>query len=447
MTIVKSKDWILIVSNYQRDNGQPPNDPDEQEAPRFVSSRSGRYISYAGLIERIIEQYHSEQPESDDESSDHNPVEARANIKSVVDYVLAVESVQLAPDELVTLLRQVYAEIYGFGALDDLLQDPEVTTIMIEGTKKLAVRRGAGAELETLEPIFENSSQLQDVLSRLLRLTGAYIRNDVPTIETGLSVYGRRGSISITPPPYTIEYSVDIRLHPADPILLPDMVNSGVFDARTRQILEAIAQSEYGFVIVGDTESGKTTLLNAMLSKIPVVDKLIAVERSGELNLSEGASLRPNWSGAVVEDFGDLIMRALGDQPEILVLDEVRADHPQTIAPLLGDIEPPRLIWAFRGSSEPKRIQVSLGMLARMAQPEASEHAVYMLYKRMPFVIVLKRRRGYLQLSQIGEWKLGDDAETTYYRELLRREGDTWVCSGHKPTHLLSVDDAIWSNG
>src|SRR5690606_26253116 len=103
--------------------------------------------------------------------------------------------------------------------------------------------------------------------------------------------------------------------------------------------LAALVASPYGLIVVGDTESGKTTLLDALANRLPAEAHVSSVERAGELRLPAAATRRTvRWplGDEPGKSFGEQIWAALADAPDVLVLDEVRADDPAAIAPLLG---------------------------------------------------------------------------------------------------------------
>jgi pilus assembly protein CpaF len=190
-------------------------------------------------------------------------------------------------------------------------------------------------------------------------------------------------------------------------------------------LIQRIAASEYGIAIVGDTESGKTTLLNALAQILPTDGAAAAVERAGELRLApEYERLTATWAVGDVPGvtFGQQIERALERQPSLLLLDEVRSDEPLAIAPLLERDDPPRQVWAIRGVPDAKRLQSALGMLARRSGiGEANVHA---LYERLPFVLTTARIQGRLQLFSIAEWQSRPDSDYPDYVMLMQyREG------------------------
>jgi hypothetical protein len=135
------------------------------------------------------------------------------------------------------------------------------------------------------------------------------------------------------------------------------------------------------------------------------------------------------------------VEEALAMNLETLLLDEVRADEPEAVAPLLLG-SAPRLLWTFRGTSETKRIKAALTILVQRAIGSQSEEALQALTERLPFVILLKRRRGGLRVVEIAEWQ--QEAEQTALVGLLRLLDTTHVPTGHLPQRALDLPTSFW---
>lgn len=429
------------------ENGK--KNPEKERPPKFVPSLTGRVISYGGLVERIVKQFHEEYdddaPALKEADSD---VKRRGLVRDVAGYVFGVESVHLSLPEQADVIQRAYSELFGYGVLDTLLHDDRVTTIQLTGAEKIAVRYAPGEDLTVLEPIFDDIHHVRRTLKRLLIDAGAELRDDVPAIETGLVVNSRPICVNLALPPYTPELSADIRLHPAIAPTLDDLVNSSYLTPKAAIFLKILAQSENGFIIVGDTESGKTTLLSALSPYLSEPARMVSVERAGELRLPEGAKRytvvwetdeKPGIS------FAEQVAAALATQPGTLLLDEVRSDEPGAIAPLLMDAEVPRLIWSFRGTSDAKRTRTALAMLARMSDPAQSETRVATLYHRLPFVVTVKRRKGKIELREIAEWQWTPGADYPDYVELLSAGWDGVAPTGKRPVRALSLPEDFWN--
>lgn len=410
-------------------NSEGDNAPPQRfQMPAMVMGRGGtRRYSMAALIEMVQDQFYSEHadithlPEYRDKA--HG-----ALVKLVMEaanYVFAVESVELSRDDRAQIIAQAYSEIFGYGPLDKLFADETITTISIAGATHTSVRYGQG-ELTPLGQLFDDSAHLQRVIGRLLDDAGAQLREDTPIIETGLIVGNRRIAMSVAAPPLTIALNADIRLHTASPSLA-DLIQSEFMTDEAAAFIEQVVHSQYGFSVVGEPESGKTTLLNALVRLLPNQESCVVVERAGEFALPDGMRrLRATWP---VDDdpgvsFGLQIEVALRERPACIVLDEVRADEPLTIAPLLETADAPRQVWSVRGVPDAKRLQSAMGMLARRASFGQGEALVHALYQRLPFVFTVARIRERLQLFSIAEWQSRVDSDYPDYVMLFQyRDG------------------------
>jgi len=428
------------------------DDSQDQDLSRaeFLPSKTGRMVSYRGLLERIVEQFNAEY------GDDHpvlleadSDVKRRALLKPVADYIFAVESLALSLEEQARFLRAASSELFTYGGLDALLADPLVTTITLEGVEKVSVRYRPGEELKTLGPIFEDGPQARRMIGKLVRHAGAELRPDIPVMEVGLMVGERPVNVNVVVPPYVNEISVDLRVHPVVPPNLADFVAQGYMDERAATFLYALARSEHGVLVVGDTESGKTTLLGALAQAMPDIGRTVAlVERAAVLRLGgQVARYAVRWPRGEDEgqSFTECIREAIVPGPKLLILDEIRGEDAEAIAPLLSEGAPQRQIWAFRGSPEARRIRSALGMLARMADHNTPEAAVYAIHDRLPFVVILKRRRGDIRLIEIGEWVWPIAGGSADYVPLLEMGWEEPRWTGRTPKRSLDLPPDFWA--
>lgn len=428
----------MSSQDNRQDKGQNP-----------LESLKKRYVSVAGVLERILAQFDMEHaddsPAVQEATSD---AERRALMRDAAEYVFAVESLHLSLEERAEFIRLACSERFSYGPLDALLEDDRITTIALEGAVKIAVRYGPGKDFTALEPIFEDDYHLQRILKRMLRNAGAELRPDLTVIEAGLLYAGRRICLNLAMPPAAPVLSADLRLHPRKAPDLPNLVEAGMLDEATSRFLEALMRSGLGFVIVGEPESGKTTLMSALLAIQSSGQSLASVEWSPGLALPAHADrFLAHWpiSDEPGPDFEQQIRTALLTSPSVLVVDELRSDQPEAIAPLLLATNPPRQIWNIRGSSDPKRLRSALGMLVRLADSNRADEILRAFYERLPFVIVLRRRLGRLYITSIAEWQADLVSGYVEYTELLREQDGQLMMTGRYPRHKLDLPNDYWS--
>lgn len=411
----KSGDNEINTDQDPDNEGQlsPDDSVEIERTPQFVTSERGRVVSIAGLTERIIEEFHIE---FDDDSlalqDADTQTKRRSLLRDVADYVIGIESVQLSLSDKAQILQKAYSEIFGYGPLDAYFADPAVTTISLENKQGISVRFGPASELIAQEDLFDDWHHVRRTIKRLLKDADAELRSDIPIVEAGLTINGRRVCANVVSPPFSADLMADIRVHSADPIHLESWVEQGMMPQLAADFLRQLAKSDYGFAIVGDTESGKTSLMSSILAETEMGEGLHSVEWAGELTLPDGATAsKVQWPVGDDEGvtFAERVLEVMETQPASIVLDEVRADDAGAIAPLLAHEGQLRQMWVIRGASEPKRIQSAISMLARRADSAHSESMVKNLYKKLPFVIVLKRRRDRLELLEIAEWQPAED--------------------------------------
>ena len=399
-------------------------DPDRKPPRLYAGAGGSRLYSQAALVERVVDEFHAEYgaagPGNAALSEASRPSDRLKLIRDVVDYVLGVESVRLALDERAALVQAVYSELFGYGPLDPLLADPKITSIVLAGDRHAAVRNGHG-EMTPVEPLFQGLQHMRQIVDRLLADAGVQLDDRDIVREAGLTIGGRPVRIGVAAPPVTPVLYADFRLHPVQPPSLDDLHAAGWMTDEACDLVSRIARSSFGFTIVGEPETGKTTLLNALLPLLGGGG--LALERAGELRPPDDVR---HWGPGLSEPpamavtFSEWVAPAMTQPVAFLAMDEVRGEEPETVAPLLDRELPPRLIWAVRGVPDAKRLQSNMGMLARRATPDQGEDAVHALYARLPFVITLARIRERLQVFSIAEWQSRADSDYPDYVMLFR---------------------------
>ncbi|MCC7208397.1 MAG: Flp pilus assembly complex ATPase component TadA [Anaerolineae bacterium] len=382
----------------------PP--PSDDTPPRLIAG--GRAVSLAGLLERIEAELEAEiGGRTDLLTRDALPDEParREMIRDVVDYVLNVESVSVPRAERLALLDAVYDEVFNLGPLRAYLDDEHVTEIVINSYDRLYVRRDGGS-LHGAPSGFGDAAHLERVAGRVLASAGARLTTDEPLQEVGVKLAGRPARVTVTGAPISPALHVEIRLHPANPAALADLVGRGMLDDEAATLLRRFLEAGRGLMIAGDAGAGKTTLLQALLPLAP--GQGMSVERAAELQPPPGwrqVAPIPARVDVPAVDFAAQILAALEEKPAWLALDEVRFDESAAMWAALSAAPGPRCLWAFRASTDPIRLRTAFSMAIRRAVQTLDQALIHdALVSRLPGVAFMAHRQGRAQVTQLGEW-------------------------------------------
>ena len=439
-----------MTDNNQQDEQPQVKSVYERRQPKILQSKTGARISVEALLERIVEQFNMEH---DHESEAFKLAETRAErMKLVSDsakYIFAVESLNLMPGEQADIIHRVYGEIYGYGPLDPLLADERVTTISLEGVDKASVRYGPGEELTVLDSLFTDNLHLNEIVRRILRDARATYVDGMAFIECGMTYNGRKLSFNIAFPPFTMETTVDIRVHPAEMPTLDDLVESEFMSEDAATLLRALVRSKHGIVVMGEPESGKTTLLSALTQEMDGIGQVVSVERTGEICPPDSLEQRVvRWGYGTDEPiwYEEHVRQAMLEEPHTLILDEITADQAIACRLPLTMKNAPRQIWAFRGGTILKRIRSALTILAQRANPGAPQQMEMAVYERLPFIVLTKRNKAKkkLQLVEIIEWQNINGHEIPDLISLMEQGWYGIEVSGRKPQREIDLPDSFW---
>jgi septum site-determining protein MinD len=232
----------------------------------------------------------------------------------------------LAREDRSRVIKEVLDESLGLGPLEDLLSDPTVTEIMVNGCDKIYVEKSGKLTLSAVT--FTSNLQLRNVIERIVTPLGRRIDEKNPYVDARLADGSRVNAVieplSIDGPALTI------RKFPQDRITSDDYVTRfGTLTKPMMDFLRICVEEGLNIVISGGTGSGKTTLLNVLSSFIPTNERIITVEDAAELQLKQEHVVRLETRPANMEGSGeisirDLIKNSLRMRPDRIVVGECR---------------------------------------------------------------------------------------------------------------------------
>ena len=224
----------------------------------------------------------------------------------------------LSLDEKVKLVNQVYSSIRGFGILDTIMSDDDITEVMINGPENIFIEKSG--KLIRLKEHFESERRLEDVIQRIVGMAGREVNQANPIVDTRLPD-GSRVNV-VLPPIALCGPTVTIRKFSKTPMTIDMLIRYGSITREIAEKLELLVRAKFNIFISGGTGSGKTTFLNALSNYIPKDERIITIEDSAELqitgidNLVSMETRNANSSGAGEINIRDLIKSSLRMRPE-----------------------------------------------------------------------------------------------------------------------------------
>lgn len=252
-------------------------------------------------------------------------IELREKTKKEITLVVDREAPDIARDERSKIIKEVLEESLGLGPLEDLLADPTVSEIMVNGSKKIFVEKGGKVQLSPVT--FTSNDHLRRIIERIVTPLGRQINTSSPYVDARLKDGSRVNAVI---EPLSIDGpAVTIRKFKKGGVSPEKYVEYGSMTKPMMDFLRICVENGLNVVISGGTGSGKTTLLNMLSSNIPSNERIITVEDAAELQLQQEHVVRletrpPSMEGSNAVTIRDLIKNALRMRPDRIVVGECR---------------------------------------------------------------------------------------------------------------------------
>ncbi|MEI6787889.1 MAG: ATPase, T2SS/T4P/T4SS family [bacterium] len=224
-----------------------------------------------------------------------------------------------------TLVKEVYDEAVGLGAIEDLLADPDITEIMVNGALRVYVERKGRIELT--DRTFLDDKSVLSVIERIVSPLGRRIDESQPYVDARLKDGSRVNAV--IHPLSLIGPCLTIRKFSKIPLTSDDFIRMGTWTEGMRDFLKACVEARKNIIVSGGTGSGKTTLLNVLSSFLPDTERIITIEDAAELQLKQDhvislESRPPNIEGKGAVTIRDLVRNSLRMRPDRIVVGECR---------------------------------------------------------------------------------------------------------------------------
>ena len=314
----------------------------------------------------------------------------------------------------------ILRDTVGLGPLEELLADPEVEEVMVNGHREVYVERRG--QIEPAAVRFESERELRDAIERILAPVGRRVDELNPMADARLADGSR---VNVVIPPLAVDGpALCVRRFTAARPDPDELTASGTLTGELVELLSDAVGARRSILISGGTGSGKTTLLNALSTWIDPAERVVTIEDAAELRLRQPHVVRLESRPASVEGRGavtirDLLRNALRMRPDRIVIGEVRGAEALDLLTALNTGHEGALSTVHANSPEDalRRLE-TLALMAGIGLPHAAIRE--QMTRGIGLVVHLVRARdGARLVSEVGEVRAA--AGGVGVREVWRR--------------------------
>lgn len=249
-------------------------------------------------------------------------------VKEIVDEVILEYGNEkgLSVREKYRLQKEIYDSIRGLDILEELLEDKNITEIMINGPDNIFIEKDG--RIEKYNNRFSSKEKLVDIIQQIVSGVNRRVNESSPIVDSRLSDGSR---VNVVLNPVAINGPVvTIRKFPEYSITMKKLIEIGSISLNVADFLKLLVNAKYNIFISGGTGSGKTTFLNVLSNYIPGDERIITIEDSAELQIQSVDNLvrlevrQANDEGENGIDIRDLIKSSLRMRPDRIIVGEVR---------------------------------------------------------------------------------------------------------------------------
>ena len=256
-----------------------------------------------------------------------NEDELRRFVDKAIRELCDEHNIKLSLEQITTLTRVLVSAVTSLGPLRPLMEDKDVTEIMINGAKRIYIQKYGKIELTNIR--FEENHHLLHTIQKILSGAGTNKRVDESSPYVDFSLPdGSRVNV-IIPPCSLVGPVITIRKFKADIATVDDLLNLKMIDKRIATLLTAAMKGKLNVVFCGSTGAGKTTMLNVFSRHIPAEERIITIEDTPELRLLQEHVVTLCTKPSNIEGKGEITMRelfvnSLRMRPDRIIIGEVR---------------------------------------------------------------------------------------------------------------------------
>jgi pilus assembly protein CpaF len=339
------------------------------------------------------------------------------------------------------LIEEISDELIGYGPITALLEDPDVSEIMVNGPYQIYVEKKGKLTLTGV--YFRDDAHVLQVIEKIVSPLGRRIDESSPMVDARLPDGSRVNAIIA--PLSLVGPTITIRKFPQNRLQIEDLIKFGSLSKEIARFLDACVKSRLNIFISGGTGSGKTSLLNVLSSFIPHDERIVTIEDAAELQLLQEhvVSLEtrpPNIEGKGAISIRDLVKNSLRMRPDRIVIGEVRGGEALDMLQAMNTGHDGSL--ATGHSNSPREMLSRLETMVLMAGMDLPIRAIREQIAGAVDLIIQQSRlkdgsRKIINISEV----IGIEGETIVLQDLFHFEQTGIDTSGkvlgkHKPTGI-----------
>ncbi len=357
----------------------------------------------------------------------------RQRVTVHLDDLIRQSRVTIGPQERHSFMESLLADMLGWGPLETLMADPDVTEVMCNSYDEVWIERNG--RIEPTEVKFPNPGAYRQVIDRMLASVGRRIDEASPMADGRLPDGSRINAI--IPPLATRAPVLTVRRFREVPYTVADMITMESISADAAVFIEAAVRSKINMLISGGSGSGKTTLLNVVSSFIPDTERVVTIEDAAELRLGQPHVVAlearpPNIEGAGQVTIRDLVRNSLRMRPDRIIVGEVRGAEALDMLQAMNTGHEGSITTVHANS--PRDALARVETMTLMAGIELPLRAVRdQVASALELLLHLERLpTGQRVLSSITEIQ-GREGETITLQEVFTRRGKLLEATGLRP--------------
>lgn len=325
------------------------------------------------------------------------------------------------------LRNRIYNSIKKLDILQELLENPDITEIMVNGKDNIFYEKSG--YIEKWNKHFDSEQKLADIAQRIAAMSNRMVNETCPIVDTRLEDGSR---VNIVLPPVAMDGPViTIRKFYDKPLTIDRLIELGSITEEAAHFLEKLVKSRYNIFISGGTGSGKTTFLNVLSDYIPDDERVITIEDSAELQLHNIKNLvrlearMANSEGNNAVAIRDLIKSSLRMRPDRIVVGEVRGAEALDMLQAMNTGHDGSLSTGH--SNSPKDMLTRLETMVLMGMNMPIDAIRTQIASAIDIIVHLARQRDksrkVVQIAEVGDYKNGEIELTPLFRFVEKGEG------------------------